>query len=324
MVNTPALGVAHPLKIGKTLRSSGPKTRNFLALKFPHIPDGTDTSARGQITRADGKFTVELPTADGESTQVFSGQRKVQMTDSRMSEFVLVFYDGTFWLERIADYGNFLRHDGLSSEPMDVEQPPEDSLSEYPDSWLMNPDDLSGSPITPEEDQFDDRPNGTSNGNASSGPPTRSGFGGKGVPGTVYNSAAGARVNNVERGSRATEKPGRSSVATKKIAMKSMATKALPNMVQASPKEENDASLDDADIVEELVEEVEEDEVEVDGEADGEGDGDADGDGDGDGDKDNGEDQQSKSSSSEESDSESDSDSDSDSPELTDSSSEED
>lgn len=326
MVVTPSLGVAHPLKIGKTLRSSGRKTRNILALKFPHVPYGTDTSVPGQLVRTDDKLTVELATADGESTQVFSGPRKVQTTGSRMSEYALVFYDGAFWLERIADYGNCVRHDGLSSNPMEIEQQPEDSLSEDPDSWMMKPEDLSGSPIKPHGDLSESCAIKTSSGSASRPPLVKTGFGGKGLQSTLHTNVA-----SDERDSRTVdeedcyeEKNVRSGVAAKRLALKWMATKAPPSMVQAAPNEISGASQDNAEIIEvEIVKE------EVDVGVDEKHTGNAATNPDGNGDDSYGEDsevvnegeQESSSSSSEDSGSGSDSESDSDCSEFTDSSS---
>lgn len=307
MTTAPALGVAHPLKIGKTLRSQRPSTRirNLLALKFPHLPEGTNTNARGQLTLNDEKFTVELPTVDGTSAHVFSGPRKAQVSESRMSEYLLVYHDGAFWLERIADYANFLRHDGESSEPIQVDEPVEDEITTDPDSWMMDPELLSVSPITPEEEDMDDAPNEAMDPSVSESVPTRSTFAGKGVPGSGRSPFKNSvnRINGSgQRTARTLQIMPRSTTAAKQIAMKSIATKAPSSSGPSPTKDQNDSVPDHTEVVEEVVEEFEVDEEEPD----------------------NDDDQQStKSSSSSGDDSDdSDSDSDSDSAAYTDSSSE--
>lgn len=282
MTKLPALGVAHPLRIGKTVRTkaaNSPNMRNILALKFPHIPDGTDTRARGQLTRNDEKLTVELATSGGDSTQVFSGLRKLQRKESRMSEYVLVFHDGAFWLERIADHGKFLRHDGLSSDPMDVQQPPEDVISADPDSWMMSPDELSGSSITTVEDRVDERLPGKSGGNQSTGASLRAGFSGKSVQEMLSSGVVSRAKDNSVDASRArrSEEQKTRMVGTERIALKTIASAPTNNTVRASPNERYEESLDDVEILEEFEEEeVEDDESELDPEVEPDADDDGD------------------------------------------------
>lgn len=164
----PALDVDHGVRIGKSVRAfrsrrgSRNSPRDMLALKFMHLPDETDLTKNGQLTHSQNRVSVELPTTSETQTQLFSGNRRTPNANSAVSDYVLVFADGVFWLERIADNVNCLRNDGPREGSMEVVANDEmkmqaNDLTTDPDSWMndQSPDE-SGSPITPEEDDEDD------------------------------------------------------------------------------------------------------------------------------------------------------------------------
>lgn len=260
----PTLGVAHPIRIGKSLRQASSGAYSILALKFPHIMDDTDTNAMGTITRCDDKLTVELPTIDGNSTNVFSGLRKVEEPKSGEADYILVFYDGEYWLERIADYGHFLRYDGTSSEPMDVEQEPGNRFLERPDSWMSPVGSLSGSPVTPERNSVDDYPAEVSQNNFFSRSPARNDFYRKNVSGIITSGTDNNFSDYLDN-----EKcSGPENMVTVNTSIKTAGAVSMPKQTLRTEgptphAKGNDSPLKDAEIIEEIVEveEVTEDDV---------------------------------------------------------------
>lgn len=255
----PPFGVAHPLKVGRSVRIARSRRnprrlpRDMLALKFAHVPDDASLNTPGVFTYSANRFTVEMGTNDGERTQVFSGPRWAASSECAVSDYVLVYADGAFWLERITDSTNRLRHDGpregAPNPPSSSDNPDVD-----PDSWMASPadDEDSGSPITPEEDAVADDPSNVAlppppNGLTSS-TPQRSGYAGKTPSGpTMLRHDAQPR------------QPAQKSIASKSIAGKRVANINGPS----SPRPTDDDDDDDEDPAvrteEVIVEEEEED-----------------------------------------------------------------
>lgn len=145
----PALNVAHGVRIGKSLRScrarrgSRPSARDMLALKFMHVPDEADVTNTGWLTQKQNRISVELPTKSKMQTQLFSGSRCTPIAGSSVSDYILVFADGVFWLERVGDYVSCLRHDGSrdvateAARGMDMQTEASDHAMD-PDSWMID------------------------------------------------------------------------------------------------------------------------------------------------------------------------------------------
>lgn len=142
----PALTVAHKVRIGKSVQAHCSRrrlqvARDMLALKFMHVPDDTDFENEGLLTHSHNRMMVELPTKLNTQTHLFSGSRRRLNNKSFTSDFILVFVNGTFWLERVADFANCLRHDGLRNGSMEVlglddTKMIENDLVNNPDSWM--------------------------------------------------------------------------------------------------------------------------------------------------------------------------------------------
>lgn len=263
MTRKPSLGVSYPLKIGSTLRAQSTSTnesRKFLALKFPHIPDGTQTNMWGQMTLNDDKFTVNLPATDdtSTSTQVFSGPRKPHVAKSHMSEYLLIFHDGNFWLEQLADYAHFLRHDGTIGEAIETNEHAQNDIAADPDSWMMTGQDLSGSSITAEKydggnNNLTDEPGGSMH------HIPRRDFSGEDVLGSVQNSTVVStdciddskfadHLNAVAQNNQL------NILLPKTTIMKSITTVASPAVVELGGADIIKETTEDIKIVDELVE----------------------------------------------------------------------
>lgn len=222
-------------------------------------------------------------------------------SESTVSDFVLVFVDGVFWLERVADYANCMRP-GESrvgpAHPMDDHGTNADDPAGDPDSWMAADDDQSGSPITP-EDAEDAEDTAATPPARDTAPAQRNGFGSKALAGMAgagnAPSTMGTYNGRAETAAVAAAAAGHAAVGGKSVAVKTIAGKSVPKDDGAAARRRSEPS----EVVEEEV--VEEEVVEED------------------------DDNASKSSSSDDDDSDdSDSDSDSDSADYTDGSTDED
>lgn len=91
----------------------------------------------------------------------FAGTRSTPKPDSVVNDYVLVLVDGVMWLERTSDCFVTLRAVDASANrpaPPYPSSPEQDDPLQDPDSWMPGAD-VSGTPITPEDDaELDDVP----------------------------------------------------------------------------------------------------------------------------------------------------------------------
>lgn len=200
-------------------------------------------------------MTVELPTSNGDDAQIFTGPHRTQVAEGKVSsDFVLVFVDGVFWLERVSDYANCLRPGERRSGSSDPLEDPmmTDDVNADPDSW-MGGDDESGSPITPEdpeeEEIEDNAPNSTS-GNGAAHTITRNGFGSKAPTGMSGGSTMG--IYNGRH-----EPSARNLVGAKTVAAKTVAGKSVSNVNGPAARRRNDSAAEE-EVVEAVVVDEEE------------------------------------------------------------------
>lgn len=233
----PEVGVSYPFKIGKSLRN--PRTsRDFLALKYMHIPDKVSLSEPATLRREQDTCQVQMPTTDGDSSVVFEGPCRSPnpRRESTFGDYMLIFVNGEVWLERAGDYFQNMRAtDGARNEGPRMEYPEgggleeEDEVARDGDSWMgggADDDEEGGSPITPEED-------GVMVGEEGNG----GRFGGKGVGGMagVGGNAGLGRMVSAGR------------VGLKSVAGKSVAGKGPSNVSGASGRRRGRDDEEDED-----------------------------------------------------------------------------
>lgn len=262
----PALGVAHGVRIGKSARAhrssrvSRTPARDMLALRFMHVPDEVDLTSGGLLTQEQNRISVELPTKSETQTQLFSGSRRTPNGSTAVSDYILVFAEGAFWLERVSDFVNCLRYDGSQEGAMEMEGTnsvgtgPNDMMAD-PDSWMIDPSaEESASPITPEEDDVDDA---CATGATNTAPQT--------TKATVRSSSPTGRSTNHGDG-KAPQRIGfgqkvasslsqQASVAFKTLPGMSSTTGASAGITSSNAQNENGVAFQTVEVVMETVEE---------------------------------------------------------------------
>lgn len=208
-------------------------SRDHLALRFQNLPDKIDIARPGTIRRDGDKVYLHLPADESKGIKLCG----TRLTQSALSEYLLIFHDDVLYLERLsAIYCNVRPEDGgRTTDPPNV--PPNPPVLHDIDPWTAAP--ASVSPVTQEDDGASEERRSPSRTPASL---SRSAKAGKSTVGTTRTTQRGPMVSGsgklrVRGGitkSRAT--------AAQKTAHKSVATKAVPRPARDSDAESSESS----------------------------------------------------------------------------------
>lgn len=139
MASMPQSGMRYRVQLGRSIKE--PDYKHF-ALRFAHLPN-TLTDGAGVARRSDEKLNVNLPQADGAGMSL-EGSR-APAGNSKMGEYILVFHEGVFYVERLsASFHNVRVTSTNAPRPNPPAPPPSDSNAPHV-PWL---DGEGLSPVT--------------------------------------------------------------------------------------------------------------------------------------------------------------------------------